>query len=541
MANVLDVATKSPGVYVFEEPSAVKAIAGVSTSTAGFIGVILTSAGIPTEQSEDKKTIGPTTAEQKTFDLGDYPVVKQENVSVSVERTLESSEYSVDGSTVKLNEAPGTKAQVTINYKVSGEQKTSGPTTPTANQKSFPLDGTPDSGSVMVKVITTKTATIANNDTDKKGQITFSEPLAVGSTFTVTYQVQAASSASGSTPTAPEGVPALFTNFTEFKQKFGDFDGTPTAANYLRHAVFGFFNNGGSRCYVLWVSGTTKKIGDALSELAAIDEIAVVAAPGATSVSTDLSNHCQHGTLYRFAILDGPGPGRGDATSPATLKMPGKTNYAAFYYPWLKVADRTKDENGALVAPDGVLPVPPSGHIAGIYARVDAERGVHKAPANEPIRGALGVTHPLSKPQQDGLNAKGVNCIRVLNNNILVWGARTVGGEDNQDLKYINVRRTLLFLRKSIDQGTQWVVFEPNTRALWKKIVRNVTAFLTDVWRSGALFGDTSQEAFYVRCDDEINPPSQRELGLVVTEIGVAIARPAEFVVFRISQFTAPA
>jgi phage tail sheath protein FI len=146
------------------------------------------------------------------------------------------------------------------------------------------------------------------------------------------------------------------------------------------------------------------------------------------------------------------------------------------------------------------------------------------------------VSQPLSKADQDNLNPKGVNCIRVLNGNILVWGARTVGGDDNADLKYINVRRTLLFLRESIDEGTQWVVFEPNTPALWQQITRNVSAFLTNVWRSGALFGNTAQEAFYVKCDAENNPPELRELGQVVTEIGVAIVRPAEFVIFRISQ-----
>ncbi len=189
---------------------------------------------------------------------------------------------------------------------------------------------------------------------------------------------------------------------------------------------------------------------------------------------------------------------------------------------------------------DGLLDVPPSGHIAGIYARVDTQRGVHKAPANEPVLGALAVSQQISRADQDGLNPKGVNCIRSLNDNILVWGARTIGGDANADLKYINVRRTLLFLRESIDEGTQWVVFEPNTPALWQKLTRNITAFLTNVWRAGALFGTTQQEAFYVKCDAETNPPELRDLGQVVTEIGVAIVRPAEFVIFRISQFSAP-
>jgi uncharacterized protein len=191
-------------------------------------------------------------------------------------------------------------------------------------------------------------------------------------------------------------------------------------------------------------------------------------------------------------------------------------------------------------SPRGSFAVPPSGHIAGIYARVDTERGVFKAPANVAVRGALDVTDALSKSDQNGLNPKGVNCIRVLNGNIYVWGARTIGGDANADTKYVNVRRTLIFLRESIEQGTQWAVFEPNTPELWQKISRNVTAFLTTAWRAGALFGTTPQEAFFVKCDAETNQQATIDLGQVITEVGVAIVRPAEFVVFRISQ-TAPA
>ena len=173
---------------------------------------------------------------------------------------------------------------------------------------------------------------------------------------------------------------------------------------------------------------------------------------------------------------------------------------------------------------------------AGIYARVDHTRGVHKAPANEPIHGALDVDYLISKALQDGLNPGGVNCIRKINGKITVWGARTIGGDLNFDTKYISTRRLLIFIEKSIDHGTQWVVFEPNDRSLWAKIERNVGAFLTTVWRDGALFGSTPKEAFYVRCDDETNPPEERDLGKVTTEIGVAITKPAEFVIFRVQQ-----
>jgi phage tail sheath protein FI len=154
------------------------------------------------------------------------------------------------------------------------------------------------------------------------------------------------------------------------------------------------------------------------------------------------------------------------------------------------------------------------------------------------VRAALGVTHPLSRPQQDGLNPTGVNCIRDINGNVTVWGARTAGGDANGEFKYISTRRTLSFLRESIQNGLQWAVFEPNTPALWAKITRNVTAFLTETWRAGALFGATAQEAFFVKCDAENNPPEEREQGRVVTDIGVAIVRPAEFVIFRVSQST---
>ncbi len=352
---------------------------------------------------------------------------------------------------------------------------------------------------------------------------------------------------------AEEKTPKLITNWTQFTKLFGGLIGDSSVSatsdsspaidaghRDLAQAVYGFFNNGGSRCFVVRIT-TSTDLDDALSAFAAIDEIALVAYPGSTeaSVRSALVAHCR-ACQDRFAIFDGPSSASDLTTlthTPADSTpgvMPSKDDYSAWYFPWIKVFDPATK----LLTPsgDGSLAVAPSGHIAGIYARVDTERGVHKAPANEVILGALNVTQGISKADQNGLNPKGVNCIRALNDNILVWGARTVGGDGNADLKYINVRRTLLFLRESIDEGTQWVVFEPNTPALWQKITRNVSAFLTNVWRSGALFGTSANEAFYVKCDAETNPPELRELGQVVTEIGVAIVRPAEFVIFRISQ-----
>jgi phage tail sheath protein FI len=356
----------------------------------------------------------------------------------------------------------------------------------------------------------------------------------------------------------PAKVPVLITNWSQFVKTFGDLlgdstktasTGTPTVdAGYLAlaHAVYGFFNNGGSRCFVARITAESD-LDAVLTAFTAIDEIALVCAPGqiADTFRDKIVSHCAK-SGDRFAILDGPKFAQ-DLTTLTRIAadptpggvMPKTTDVAAFYYPWIKVFDPGTQLQDS--ASGGALAIPPSGHIAGIYARVDTERGVFKSPANEVIRGALDVTHKLSRGDQETLNPKGVNAIRVINDNITVWGARTVGGDANGDLKYISVRRTLLFLRESIEDGTQFVVFEPNTPALWAKITRNITAFLTTVWRSGALFGTTPQEAFFVKCDAETNDAQSREQGAVITEIGVAIARPAEFVIFRVSQFQAPA
>jgi len=352
---------------------------------------------------------------------------------------------------------------------------------------------------------------------------------------------------------APAGEAQLVTNWEEFKNRFGDVQADNTI---LANAVYGFFNNGGTRCWVTRVTDLTEdtsvdpavdQVEDALAEFEAIDEIAIVAVPMATDVgeadaATNLArrvavrgmvlSHCER-MQDRFAILDGEEAVEGAlipsgiySTADGTA-MGTTSDYGAVYFPWIDVSG-TKNY------------VPPCGHLAGIYARVDGERGVHKAPANEVIRGALGLRYRVSKSQQNGLNPDGINVIRQFNGNITVWGARTIGGDANTEFKYINVRRLFNFLRESIDEGTQWVVFEPNEPGLWAKITRNVSAFLTVVWRAGALFGSTPQEAFYVKCDEETNPPEVRDLGQVVTEIGVAVVKPAEFVIFRISQWAGP-
>jgi uncharacterized protein len=329
---------------------------------------------------------------------------------------------------------------------------------------------------------------------------------------------------------AAAGTPVLVTSWEQFKNNFGD---VQTGNLILAHAVFGFFNNGGTRAWVVQLADLADAAGtvrDALRRFEAIDEIAIVAAPGALgdATQTEVITHCEN-MGDRFAIIDGQ---QTTTITPTAIKGPvDDSDYAAIYFPWIQVADPVSD---------GRIFVPPSGHMAGVYARVDQTRGVHKAPANEGIRGALALEYQTSKNEQDGLNPAGINVIREFNGNIKVWGARTMGGDANGEFKYINVRRLMNFLKESIDEGTQFVVFEPNGPPLWQKIIRSTSGFLTNVWRDGALFGTTPEQAFYVKCDETTNPPEVRELGQVITEIGVAIVRPAEFVIFRISQVTLP-
>lgn len=338
--------------------------------------------------------------------------------------------------------------------------------------------------------------------------------------------------------------PEPLNSWEEFKQKYGDFQ---DANQYLAHAVYGFFNNGGTRCWVNRVT-SVDDVDDAIDQFESIDEIAIVAAPlppdttqeALNALQDKLVSHCQK-MEDRVAILDCARDIDGDnlviSTDASGIWRPAANpkGYGAFYFPWIEVADPLQPA-GTRIA------VPPSGHLAGIYARSDAQRGVHKAPANEVILGALGVRYRVSKILQGSLNPRGVNCIRPFDGTIKVWGARSLASDPAGDpeWQYVNVRRLFNFLRESIDQGTQWVVFEPNSPELWAKIRRNINAFLTTVWSSGALFGNTAAEAFYVRCDETTNPPEVRELGQVVTEIGVAVVKPAEFVVFRISQWAGP-
>ncbi len=343
----------------------------------------------------------------------------------------------------------------------------------------------------------------------------------------------------GESNIGPVNQPIFCTNWSQYTKHFGDFQNS----EFLAHAVYGFFNNGGGRCFVLNVGlpeeGKAGKAGlyigtdngpgtrTGLKAFEDCDEINIVVAPGQTepAIVDAVLSHCEN-MRYRFAILDSPELIEKGGVD--KLPKPRDSKYGAYYFPWVEVYDPIK----------GNIYQPPSGFMAGIYARTDGERGVHKAPANEIVRGALGLKYQITKGEQDILNPKGINCIREFpNRGIRVWGARTISSDPSW--RYINVRRLFNMVEQSIEIGTQWVVFEPNDHRLWKRVTRDLTAFLMRLWRQGALFGKTPEEAFYVKCDEETNPPEVIDAGQMIVEIGMCPVKPAEFVIFRIGQMPA--
>jgi phage tail sheath protein FI len=257
-----------------------------------------------------------------------------------------------------------------------------------------------------------------------------------------------------------------------------------------------------------------------------------------------LLEHCET-RKDRFAILDGPIVSTGDMDIPASDK-----GYGAIYTPWVKVTrpswyKETQDVSVSgpnrrklIKAGKNECYVPPSGHMAGVFCRVDGTRGVHKAPANELCMGITGLSQNINRIEQGQYNDRGINVIRIFKDRgIRVWGARTLATKSDASWKYINVRRLFIMVEQSVMAGSQWSVFEPNDHGLWKKLTRDVTAYLLRVWSSGALFGQTAEEAFYVKCDDETNPRYLIDAGQVNIQVGICPVKPAEFVIFSIGQW----
>jgi len=527
---------RAPGVYVEEIPSARQPIAGVGTSTAAFIGIVPDTLYYPVVNDNYDPVAAREGIERTSEATGPagVPVETPDARLARLQREMDELKAAQAAAAAGDEEKRIAKQIKDKDKEITAARNATAAVPTPAGASSEGEDLTYDHGEPDADLL---------NPVDQRPY------------YLKRFDVEVA-----------PGDTKFCTNFTEYAKRFGPFSAFRSGADASRpmypghhaltHAVHGFFKNGGTRCFVARVRSPAE-LEKAMTNFESIDEVALIAAPGLPKMPDvwnaliDYSEDENHENV--FAILDSPkvvgDPNDFDVqrltySEAGEQPIPRPSKNAAFYFPQIEVVDPAKQlqdadpVRGIEAKYRGRTHVGPSGHMAGIYARTDEECGVHKAPANCVVRGAIGVKYYVSKPKQEVLNPQGVNVIRTINGAVTVWGARTIGGDRNGEWKYIPVRRFFLFLQESIDEGTQWVVFEPNDYALWGKIRLNVTAFLTNVWRSGALFGLTPEEAFYVKCDAELNPPEVRDLGQVITEIGVAIVRPAEFVIFRISQST---
>ena len=371
---------------------------------------------------------------------------------------------------------------------------------------------------------------MSNNDTpgvnmEEASMVT--EPIEGVGTSTVAFV--------GGAPQGPVLEPTLVTTWDQFEEVFGvlDFAGK---GFLLPHAVTLFFTNGGQRAYIVRVTEDSAKgrngvaYRNGLTCLEALNDINLVAMPDTTDIldQQELIRHCEK-IQYRFAIIDSPSDPRevGDAHDVRLqrLKLMSVKGYAAIYYPWLQIQDpRTKR----------IRVVPPCGAVAGIYARSDLQKGVNKAPANEPVLGVLETEVAVDQADQQELDRIQVNVIRKFSGRgILVWGAKTISNDPI--LKYISVRRTAIYLEKSIFDGTQWITFEPNDETTWALIRQPILEFLQKEWKDGKLVGPKAQDAYFVRCDRTTMTQADIDNGTLIVEVGVALIRPAEFVILRIA------
>ncbi len=312
--------------------------------------------------------------------------------------------------------------------------------------------------------------------------------------------------------------PTLITSWLEYQTLFGGYFG---ADKYLPYAVEGFFLNGGKRCYLCKV--TNSDYPSALAELEKFEEISIVYSPNAQAVAgldDALIDHCER-LRNRFAIFDSL-----KGQDPSGVTKPHESSFAALYYPWIYVKQTGTGQ---------MCLVPPGGHVAGIYARVDIEQGIHKAPTNQIVQGAADLEFAVNQRQQDMLNPQGINCINnFVGRGIRVWGARTLS--NSPETKYVTVRRLLIYLEQSIAKGTAWATFELNNEATWMKVKTAIENFLNQTWRTGMLLGAKQQEAYFVKCDRTTMTQNDIDNGQLNVLIGVAVTKPAEFIIIRISQ-----
>jgi uncharacterized protein len=357
----------------------------------------------------------------------------------------------------------------------------------------------------------------------------------------------------GFAPGGPIKRPIRVWSWTQFAKVYADGqepeNGPFMPGAYLARAVYGFFQNGGSLCWVVRVghessdSERSVALREGISALAPLAEVTMVCVPDVIVLAQEEGEHAQRGDIEtaliehceaagnRIAILDPPPALRPPDVLEWRTKVVNDSGSVALYWPWIEVMDPLSDRP---------ILVPPSGHVAGVWARTDRTRGIHRAPSDGIVLGASGLASEISEDEQGGLRDAGVNCIRSFpGRGIRVWGARTLSSDP--EWRYLNIRRLVDHVSRSINEGTRWAMFEANDEELWTQLRTSISSFLTQIWCEGALFGSSPEQAFYVKCDAETNPPDVLEAGQVVVEIGIAPVRPAEFVVLRISQLTAGA
>lgn len=321
--------------------------------------------------------------------------------------------------------------------------------------------------------------------------------------------------------TGPRDIaPTLLISFAEFLQAAGD--GAP---GFLPLAVRGFFDNGGERCYVT-LSTASDPVAAGLDALATM-QFSMLCCPDEHQLQEAAPRLVAWAERRKdiVCVLQSPPPPIPDASH----VPPARSSYAAYYYPWVVVGGT----DGAEVA------MPPGGHVCGVYARVDVERGVHVAPADIDLRGVRRLTHGVDAAASATLASRGINVLRHLpGRGFVVWGARTTAVD--RELLYVNVRRLLLYIERSIGAGLQWAVFEPNGPALWATIVRTVQDFLLNLWQTGALAGTKPETAFFVHCDRTTVTQADLDAGRFIVIVGVAPLRAAEFIVLRVTGQTVP-
>jgi hypothetical protein len=582
----------TPGVYIREVDSGAKPIASVSTSTPGFLGMFQYTPGV------DAVAISGTDG-TRTITGKVVPQLVDTKGGISAQKAGEAVTALTQAFNLKRSAVKNLKALLTLNgHKASVGKGGAGKTKITVGKASVEVAA--DVLDTAGKVITDDEAAVEDLLNQVHAQFALDKPQPKSAADLLEVYGFDFQGARGTALMSEYSVPPFpVTNKSEFfrwlqsffasymvetrtieelvgrsiddpddaadavfdalasddklKEDFRAFLSQPSVFNFVA-GVNGFYENGGGKAYVYLMGvgdldcsireNQADKLG--LYAFDDCDDMALHVAPGLNfNQQREMLEHCET-RKDRFAILDGPPVSMGDMDIPASDK-----GYGAMYVPWVRITKPSwytgEAQNLAIPSPvrrklmkagKNELYAPPSGHVSGLFSRVDGERGVHKAPANEILMGITGLTQNINRIEQGQYNDRGINVIRIFKDRgIRVWGARTLATKSDPSWKYVNVRRLFIMIEQSILGGMQWAVFEPNDKFLWSKLTRDVRAYLLRVWRSGALFGNTPEEAFYVKCDAETNPRFLIDAGQVNVQVGICPVKPAEFVVFSIGQW----